>query len=59
MFPGTDSQECCNIPIIDDFLSEGTEVFTVTVVAVDTNANVVPPATATVAIADNDGTCNS
>ena len=57
MFSGTDSQECCNIPINDDFLCEGTESFTVTVVAADANANVVAPAAATVSIADNDGRC--
>jgi len=55
VFSGTDSQECCNIPITDDNLCEGTETFSVAFTVTGANANVIPPSTATVFIADNDG----
>ena len=55
MFSGTDSQECCNIPINDDLLCEGSEFFTVSLSAASAGVIVGFPSTATVTIADNDG----
>jgi len=54
IFSGTDSQECCNIPITDDNLCEGTETFNVLLTATGNNVNVGFPSTAIVSIADND-----
>ena len=54
MFSGTDDQQCCDIPINDDNLVEGTENFTVSLNSTSSNANLTAPTQATVSIADND-----
>ena len=57
-FSGTDSQQCCVIPITDDNMIEGTESFTVALTTPITrlpNANLIAPTLATVSITDNDG----
>jgi len=56
VFSGTDSLECCNIPINDDNLVETTESFTVSLstTASASDATLINPVQATVSITDND-----
>jgi len=54
MFSGTDNQQCCDIPINDDNLVEGTENFTVSLNSTSSDANLTVPTQVTVSIADND-----
>jgi len=56
VFSGTDSLECCNIPINDDNLCEDTESFTVSLntTATASDATLINPVQATVSIIDND-----
>ena len=55
--PGQEGQQMCReIPIFDDIICEGDELFNVALISSDSGINLNPPtSTGTVTIIDNDG----